>query len=216
MATILQFDEINRLAEEIYTRTASLPAERRKQEICDEIEDLLIIAYAFGQERVYEAAGIPSDQAVRRPGGRRGEQVPDTLPVPEIPQSSSEDVYRAIYKPVAGETFEERIERRIEEKTLDLPALQRIVETEYHRVEETGAYDTAFIVANATKRKPYKAWKTMLDERVRSTHVYLEGAEVPIDDLFFTYDGDCAMFPGDFSDPENNCGCRCWLSYTFR
>lgn len=210
MATMLQFDEINRLAEEIYARTASLPAEKRKEEICDEIEDLLIIAYAFGQERVYEEAGIPNDQEVRKPGGRRGEQVP------EIPQSSSEDVYRAIYKPVAGETFEERIERRIEENTLDLPALQRIVETEYHRVEETGAYDTAFIVANATKRKPYKSWRTMLDERVRSTHVYLEGTEVPIDDLFFTYDNDCAMFPGDFSDPDNNINCRCWLSYTFR
>ena len=207
---MLQFDEINRLAEEIYARTASLPAEKRKEEICDEIEDLLIIAYAFGQERVYEEAGIPNDQEVRKPGGRRGEQVP------EIPQSSSEDVYRAIYKPVAGETFEERIERRIEENTLDLPALQRIVETEYHRVEETGAYDTAFIVANATKRKPYKSWRTMLDERVRSTHVYLEGTEVPIDDLFFTYDNDCAMFPGDFSDPDNNINCRCWLSYTFR
>lgn len=56
-----------------------------------------------------------------------------------------------------------------------------------------------------------KTWVTMLDEKVRDTHQYLEGMTVPLDDEFYTYDGDHAQAPGGFTAAQNNCGCRCML-----
>lgn len=49
----------------------------------------------------------------------------------------------------------------------------------------------------------------MMDDRVRDTHSYLEGMEVPYNARFYTYDGDSAEAPGMFSLPENNINCRC-------
>ena len=76
----------------------------------------------------------------------------------------------------------------------------------------TGAYD----VASEMEKQGYtmsKVWVTMGDEKVRSTHEYIDGMAVPLDEAFFTYDGDSAMFPGGFADPSNNVNCRCWLEY---
>jgi hypothetical protein len=56
----------------------------------------------------------------------------------------------------------------------------------------------------------------MDDDRVRDTHMFLEGVEVPMGERFYTFDGDSAMIPGDFALPENNINCRCTLSYTFK
>jgi hypothetical protein len=49
----------------------------------------------------------------------------------------------------------------------------------------------------------------MQDDRVRDTHDYLEGMVVPFSSRFYTYDGDSADYPGGFTLPENNIGCRC-------
>ena len=57
----------------------------------------------------------------------------------------------------------------------------------------------------------YKQWRTMLDDRVRETHDFLEGATVPVDARFYTNDGDSARFPGDFMLVENNANCRCLI-----
>lgn len=83
-------------------------------------------------------------------------------------------------------------------------------------MEETGAYDRAVSYSEETGLVPHKVWQTMRDDRVRDTHQYIEGVEVPIDAWFYTYDSDMARFPGDFELPENNCNCRCEIRYTFK
>ena len=217
LATI---DQISILAERVIRRTENMPAERKKKEIVDEVYELLILAYLFGMER---AAGdirqYEEEQQEAQPENPSQASAQDFAEMPsqeaEI-KYSPQEMYEAIYKPVAGETFEERIDRRLREGTLDKETLKRIMETDYHRCEETGAYNTAQQFAKESGTKPYKIWRTMADDRVRETHWYIHGVEVPVEDRFFTYDGDSARFPGDFSLPENNISCRCWLAYTFR
>ena len=102
---------------------------------------------------------------------------------------------------IAGKTFRDRI---MGEDTAE--EVLRVVDTEAVRDYNAGAYNAAKAsgIPNLRKR-----WYTMNDDRVRDSHRYLEGMEVGIDDLFYTEDGDSAMYPGGFSLPENNVGCRC-------
>jgi uncharacterized protein with gpF-like domain len=65
------------------------------------------------------------------------------------------------------------------------------------------------VVANGLQNSTSKRWQTMEDDRVRDTHSYLQGMVVPFDADFYTYDSDHAPFPGLFTLPENNIGCRC-------
>ena len=184
---LARVDELQVLSERLYGETASLPKEQRIKKLCDELLELLILAYVFGANRVDE------------------ELMPDV-----------QTMLEAIYKPVAGETFEQRIAKRVEEDSLSLENLTRIIETDWHRVEETGAYDTAVLKANRTGKQAYKIWRTMLDERVREQHWWIEGQEVPIDEKFTTPDGAQAMFPGEFGIADQDCNCRCEVEYTFR
>ena len=184
---LARVDELQVLSERLYGETASLPKEQRIKKLCDELLELLILAYVFGANRVDD------------------ELMPDV-----------QTMLEAIYKPIAEETFEQRIARRVEEDSLSLENLTRIIETDWHRVEETGAYDTAVLKADKTGTKAYKAWETMMDDRVRDTHWYIQSVVVPIDERFYTFDGDSARFPGDFMKPENNIRCRCELKYIFR
>ena len=184
---LAKLDELQVLSERLYVETASLPKEQRTRRICDELLELLILAYVYGANRVDD------------------ELMPDV-----------ETMLQAIYKPIAGETFEQRVARRVEEDSLSAENLRRIIETDWHRVEETGAYDTAVLKADRTGKTAYKAWETMMDDRVRDTHWYIQSVVVPIGERFYTFDGDSARFPGDFEKPENNIRCRCELKYIFR
>lgn len=232
---IARLDELHRLAETLYTETETLPKEQRKKQICEEIEELLILAYIFGTDRVLgdiaqfeKENGISSDTTDRLREQLRTRDIPaeirealqegsegDLREPPEIPFKARE-LYETVYKPIAGETFEQRVDRRLREGTLTEESLERIIDTDYHRCEETGAYNTAVNYAEENGRTPYKIWRTMLDDRVRETHWYIEGVEVPMDERFYTFDNDSARFPGDFEKVENNANCRCWLTYTFR
>lgn len=93
--------------------------------------------------------------------------------------------------------------------------IQRVVDTEYHRMYNTGAYDTATEMENEGY-PVMKRWITMGDDRVRDTHSYIDDELVPLDEEFYTYDGDSAMFPGDFSNPANNINCRCICTYEMK
>ena len=202
LATI---DQIHVLSRRLMSETDGLPKEEKKQKIGDAVLDLLIMAYVFGCDRVVE--GLSEEQTVL---------LSQTDFEPEGTNISQQELYEVIYKPIAGETFEQRIRRRIDEETLDVDTLNRIMETDYHRVEETGADYTARTVSTKLGMNAYKKWQTMEDDRVRDTHWYIQDIEVPLSERFFTFDGDSAMYPGDFTKAENNVACRCWLSYTFR
>lgn len=86
--------------------------------------------------------------------------------------------------------------------------IYRLLESEFHRVYNTAAYETA-----TREGLTRKTWRTMADDKVRDTHEYLEGIAIDIGAEFITYDGDRARFPGDFGFAQNNANCRCWIEY---
>ena len=204
LATI---DELSVLAERIIAETEALPEEQKRKKVIDEVYEILVIAYILGVDRVQT-----QDIENRPYTASEGAKPQQTENVPY----DTESLYNALYRSVGGKTFEERITERIQDGTLDKETLKRILETDYHRMEETGAYDRAMAYATETGQTPYKVWQTMEDDRVRDTHWDIQDVEVPMDGRFYTFDGDSARFPGDFDFVENNANCRCWLHYTFR
>lgn len=61
----------------------------------------------------------------------------------------------------------------------------------------------------------YKTWRTVGDNRVRDTHVDLEGETIPLDEPF-DVGGYEMMVPRDpeVDAPEETVGCRCWLTFS--
>lgn len=106
---------------------------------------------------------------------------------------------------IEGETFRERV---TEDKSYE--EILRIIDTEAHRDYNTGVYEAA----KESGVPVMKRWDTMLDDKVRETHRYLEGIEVGIDDLFYSESGASALYPGGFGDPMEDCGCRCYVTLT--
>lgn len=99
-------------------------------------------------------------------------------------------------------------------ETYSLKEMQRLMSAEYHRMYNLGAYDVVEEIQRIDNVAILKEWHTVGDEKVRDTHRFLEGYQVPLDEFFYTFDGDKALYPGGFENPENNIGCRCILIYT--
>ena len=108
---------------------------------------------------------------------------------------------------IEGETFRDRIVKQLEEDSLD--GIIRIIDTEAHR-----DYNTAVCEAGKESGIPNlkKKWGTMMDDKVRDAHFYLEGVTVGIDDYFYADTGDSALYPGGFGVPELDCNCRCFVT----
>lgn len=106
---------------------------------------------------------------------------------------------------VGGKTVFERIEDDLD----SIEDLYMLFENERQRVYNTAAHDTAENLG-----AKFKTWRTMEDERVRDTHFYLEGVTKSMNEPFYTYTGDSAMYPQNFTDAQNNINCRCYLTYT--
>lgn len=126
-----------------------------------------------------------------------------------------DDMYECIYMVIDGKTFEDRVREHIENEEGDnlKRGLMTLAESEMHRVYNTATYDGAKQCSDTEKVAIGKRWDTMMDDRVRSTHDYLEGAVVGLNDKFYTYDGDSAYFPGGFDLASNNVNCRCSVTY---
>ena len=119
---------------------------------------------------------------------------------------------QTINRKIAGKTYIERISEYVDENGVaDVGRIMRVADAEMTRDYNQAIMDTAKAsgVSGVMKR-----WNTMRDNRVRETHDALEGVEVELDEAFFTFDGDSAMAPGGFETPENNVGCRCYLTLT--
>lgn len=110
---------------------------------------------------------------------------------------------KAVNHKIDGKTFRDRI---TEETTPE--EILRIIDTEAHRDYNTAVYDAAV----ASGKSVSKRWNTMLDNRVRDPHAYMEGMTVGLNDEFYTYGGEHTMFPGGFGVPELDCGCRCFIT----
>lgn len=122
-------------------------------------------------------------------------------------QPDVSQMIEVIYRKIDGKDFADRAKEHIDND--DEKGIVELAEDEYHRVYESAKNNGAKSTGTAKEKK----WVTIGDNKVRDTHRYLEGMTVGIDDEFYTYDGDSALYPGDFSKAENNCGCRCIAVY---
>ena len=137
----------------------------------------------------------------------------------------TDDMNRAVFKVVAGKNWEQRITEYLDDENGTVDDVIRVVDTDMNRIYNDSVLDVGEkanagrvewtnedVPAPDPNGKVMKTWVTMADDRVRDTHQYLEGMSVPVNSRFFTYDNDSARYPGDFADPQNNCGCRCRIS----
>ena len=114
---------------------------------------------------------------------------------------------KAVNLDIKGETYRERIVQQLNEDSLD--GILRIIDTEAHRDYNTGVYDAGKQSGIAGLKKK---WFTMMDNKVREQHSYLNGVKVGLDDYFYTDSGDKALYPGGFGVPELDCNCRCFVT----
>ena len=184
--TILPIDEINALEEKLKPHfeddgKGRIKSREDAEDIIDELLDLFLLSYANGATATNSELG--------------------TAVMPPV-----DAVDAAVYAPVAGETWRDRVMGYYESGG-SLYDIRRIAETDATRIYNQGAVDA--VVANGLQGSTSKRWQTMEDDRVRDTHSYLQGMVVPFDADFYTWDGDHAPFPGMFERPENSINCRC-------
>lgn len=149
----------------------------------DIIEELLIMAYIFGDDDGRLDTGLFGDS-----------------------QIDINRMEKAINKKVADKNWRQRLK---EAKTA--AERKRIANTEAYRVYNNAVLDVA--IANGGKdangNPLMKTWETMDDNRVRDTHSYLNGMTIPVADEFYTYNGNHAPYPHGFDKPEEDINCRC-------
>lgn len=233
MTSILPFDELNRVSDQIRVRlmestTQAVRSDKVREDVLDMLLDFFLLSYAMGNRATNENLGA------------------DWIP-------QAEDALRTINRKVAGKTWEDRVNEYFDKaKRGDIPispeqreeakaqggvssqqageeqgtfsgkkttipssgkmnltdAIILVLETEMHRDANEAALETARHAGATTK-----TWQTMMDDKVRETHDYLLGVTVGIDDEFYTYDGSHAPAPGMFGVPEEDCNCRCELEF---
>ena len=86
--------------------------------------------------------------------------------------------------------------------------------------EANTIYNSAEFVEAKKQGKTHKIWITYNDDRVRPTHIEVEGAKIPIDSYFYVgmaqmlYPKDVTSeFSTGASHPEETVNCRCTISY---
>ena len=187
MRSILPFDELNAFRVKLLERypDGKLVIKDDFEDILDWMLDIFLLAFAQGKEYAEQS-----------------------LFAEVYWEPSTKVVMETINKEVAGKTWIERVEEYFASGG-SVDDLVRIAETEAHR----DGNEAALMTAKGLGAKK-KTWVTMLDDRVRDTHAFLEAVSVGIDDEFYSFDGDHAPAPGLFENPENNVNCRCQLSFS--
>ena len=186
---LLAFDEVNKLTTISYTSGKGKDFSTRLDQLIDDFLTFLINAYKLGIENV----GIMLSY--------------DT----EIDVDS---MYEVIFEIIGDEIFEDRIFDHL--IVDDLPGLQTLAESEYHRVYCRACEDGAkqFVADDdALGSDVLKTWNAIIDNVTRDTHFYLNGTTVNLQDEFYSFDGDHGSCPGNFEKASNNVNCRCWLTY---
>lgn len=186
---MLGIDRLNDLLSNTYTmltdfeggESKTLPPEEVAREE-DIIEELLIMAYIFGDDDGRSDIGVPKGEI-------------------DIFSMGS-----AINKPVAGKTWRDRLK---DAKTRG--EIQRIKDTESYRVYNNAVLDAGLLNGgkDANGNPIMKTWETVHDEKVRDTHAYLNGMTIPIGEEFYTYNGNHAPYPHGFNVPDEDVNCRC-------
>ena len=190
------FDDLNTLRSELEQDFSGGLEQRRKNrdKRIDEILEMLIMAYMFGNESGNEMLYGPTEL----PNG----EVKRTV---DIDLDEMDD---AIFRVIAGKDWQERVGEYLDDSDGTVDDIIRVVDTDMNRIYNDAVLD----VGERSDGNVMKTWETMLDDRVRIGHEILEGVTIPIDGRFWSIDGDSARYPGDFASPELNCGCRCRIS----
>lgn len=209
------FDQLAVLRSELDDDFAAGPEERkrRKRDRIDEILEMLIMAYMFGNESANTMLFGPD--------------IVDTID-PDEPNRpvriDVDEMDRAVYKVIAGKDWEQRVSEYMDDENGTVDEIIRVVDTDMNRVYNDSILDVGEKANRGEADIPdsfdlplpdgrvMKTWLTMLDDRVRDTHEYLEGMTIPVGRRFYTYDGDSARYPGDFTNPANSINCRCRIS----
>lgn len=208
MDRLMPEDELSVIRQEIDADFAMPVEERKKRKAdrLDEILELLILSYMYGNEAANDMLfGSDFIESIGM-GGQDGSPSPvsQDSPVRPIP-IDVDSMNDAIYRIIADENWEQRVSEYYDTETGTADDVYRVVDTDSHRVYN----DAIENVGTRSDGTVWKAWETMRDDKVRDTHEYLEGMRVPMNSRFYTFDGDSARYPGDFTLVQNNANCRC-------
>lgn len=108
-----------------------------------------------------------------------------------------------------GDTYGQMAGRLKDSLENDLPKALRIVRTETHRVMEQAKLDSLDQAHNAGV-KMVKQWVSARDERVRSSHDYMDGVIVDYDEDFVNpLTGGRGAAPGVMGTAADDINCRC-------
>lgn len=164
----------------------------------DEILELLILSYLYGNEAA-------NDMLYRTEIETRMQSETETIRIVPI---DTDSMNGSVYRDIAGENWEQRVSDYYDSEDGTADDVIRVLDTDSHRIYNDAIED----VGERSSGRIYKTWETMLDDRVRDTHEWLQSVRVPLNERFYTYDGDSARYPGDFTLPQNNINCRCRIS----
>ena len=186
------FDELDAFLTGFRTRNLGDSEEKRPEEeedIIDELLDLYLLAFYDGCLDAAQELEIDL----------------------EPPIAGASEI---INRPIDGKTFEDRVRAYLNGdmgETTGTPAeaIARVADTDSVRI-----YNEAKLMTARANGATEKTWHTMEDNRVRDTHVVLDGVTSPIDGYFYTYTGERAQAPGQFGSAAEDVGCRCFLTFS--
>jgi hypothetical protein len=182
--SILPFDELN--AFKIRLSSHFVNGRIRSRKDCEDIIDEMLDLYLL-----FYASGVDSVNS------QFGTDI----------QPSAGEIQKTIYQKIDGATWEDRVWTWYETGGTEAD-IARIAETEAHRNGNAAAFDTA-VKAGAKE----KTWVCMMLPTSRDTHIYLNGTTVGINDEFYTFAGNHAMYPGQFGVAEEDVNCLCQISF---
>lgn len=196
----MPFDELSVVSERIKADFQLTPEQRKavKEDRMDEILELLILSYLYGNEAA-------NDMLYRTEIETRMQSETETVRIVPI---DTDSMNGSVYRDIAGENWEQRVSDYYDSEDGTADDVIRVLDTDSHRIYNDAIED----VGERSSGRIYKTWETMLDGRVRDTHEWLQSVRVPLNERFYTYDGDSARYPGDFTLPQNNINCRCRIS----
>ena len=221
MADIQNFDKINILKRRSlpyyeYFGDMELTKEqkRRREALAITIEDMIMIFFTLVD------AGLPEVRVKQELVNQLYEAVEDT----EFFESEEQkDKYIMDF---VNETYKSTIENLAKyPRDYDYTGNSKywVSEDRAQFIAENEAntiYNSAEFVEAKKQGKTHKIWITYNDDRVRPTHIEVEGAKIPIDSYFYVgmaqmlYPKDVTSeFSTGASHPEETVNCRCQAKY---
>lgn len=212
MATVLSFDELNRLGIERrsvpyreWFSAIGLPQARidRRVEVAEAVENAIMDWFYFVSVMLGDGTYFNTAMAANV----LNQGLHDA--VPGLEDGSYLDIWlRDLAQEITAST-----QRNIADPYyLSEDRANVIAENQAHTVASYEEYEDAEM-----RGFTHKTWHGMLDNRERETHIEAEGQTVPIGEDFYV--GENSFFiapavPSDMgADPEEYVNCRCWATY---